>query len=117
MMRQLGFAIVCAGGLAACGGAPNRVAVERAAPIQLYATGPIQTACLRADRKAATRQLCGCVQAVANRSLSNADQRLAVTFFSDPHRAQEVRQSDNRRHEVFWDKYKAFAARAESTCS
>jgi len=53
---------------------------------------------------------------VADRDLSRADQRLAVTFFADPHRAQEVRQSDNPRDEAFWQRYKAFASRAENIC-
>jgi len=39
-----------------------------------------------------------------------------VTFFADPHRAQEVRQSDNPRDEAFWQRYKAFASRAENIC-
>lgn len=82
----------------------------------IQANGSIKTACLRADRKAATPQLCGCVQAVANRTLSGADRALAVKFFADPHHAQEIRQSDNRRHEIFWDKYKAFTRQAERTC-
>lgn len=81
-----------------------------------FASGPISKACLQAGRKAANRQLCGCIQGVANRDLSGADQKLAVSFFSDPHRAQEIRQSDNARNEAFWKRYKAFAARAEKTC-
>ena len=101
--------------LAGCGGSPSRVD-RSSTPVKLYATGPIQTACLRADRKAATRQLCGCVQAVADRRLSRSDQTLAVSFFADPHRAQEVRQSDNRAHRIFWDKYKAFSASAKKSC-
>jgi hypothetical protein len=115
-MRTAALLLACAA-LAACGGAPNRVSVERAvATPSAYATGPIQTACLRADRKAASRQLCGCVQAVANQSLSASDRSLAASFYADPHRAQEIRQSDNARHEVFWEKYKAYAARAERVC-
>lgn len=81
-----------------------------------FASGPISQACLRADRKAANRRLCGCVQHVADRSLSQGDQQLAASFFEDPHRSQEVRQSDNLRHESFWKRYKAFAGRAESLC-
>ncbi|MCT4553214.1 MAG: arginine transporter [Pelagimonas sp.] len=81
-----------------------------------FASGPIANACLQAGRKAANRQLCGCVQHVADRSLSSADQRRAVGFFADPHSAQEIRQSDGSRNEAFWQRYKAFAARAEQTC-
>ena len=114
-MRIAGGVLAAALVLSACGGSPSRV--ERlSAPTTLYATGPIQTACLRADRKAASRSLCGCVQAVADSRLSSSDQRLAVKFFADPHHAQEIRQSDRPSHEVFWQKYKAFSAAATKTC-
>lgn len=73
-------------------------------------------ACLRGGRRGATRQVCGCVQSVADQDLSRADQRMAVSFFSDPHQAQVIRQSDNPRHEAFWDRYTAFAERAERIC-
>lgn len=81
-----------------------------------FASGPISSACIGAGRKAANRRLCGCVQSVANRKLTNSDQKLATTFFANPHRAQEVRQSDNPRNEAFWKRYKAFASSAEQTC-
>ena len=78
--------------------------------------GPIERACLKADRKAASRPLCNCVQQVADLTLDSGDQRLAATFFSDPHRAQVIRQSDNNGHEKFWKRYKQFGANAESYC-
>lgn len=78
--------------------------------------GPIERACLKADRKSASRPLCNCVQQVADLTLDNRDQRLAASFFKDPHRAQEIRQSDNSSHESFWKRYKAFGASAESYC-
>lgn len=105
--------------LGACGGGANRADrgyISYTAPSNLYATGPVSRACLGGGRKAATSSLCGCVQAVANRSLSNGDQRLAAKFFSDPHHAQEIRQSDNPSHELFWKRYKAFSANAERSC-
>lgn len=80
------------------------------------ARGPISSACLSAGRKAANRSLCGCVQTVANRSLTPADQRLAASFFSNPQKAQDVRQSDNTSREAFWKRYKAFGQAAERTC-
>lgn len=82
----------------------------------ITAAGPIERACLKADRKAATRPLCNCVQQVADLTLNGRDQRLAASFFSDPHRAQEVRQSDRSSHEAFWKRYKTFGANAESYC-
>ncbi|MGR3503620.1 hypothetical protein [Pseudaestuariivita sp.] len=78
--------------------------------------GKISRACLQADRKAATRSLCGCIQAVANQSLTRSEQRLAAKFFRDPHMAQEIRQSDLPRNERFWEKYKAFGRTAEAVC-
>lgn len=103
--------------LMACGGGGNgRSDRGYGTPLVRVASGAIADACVRAGRQGATRQRCGCIQAVADRDLSGADQRLAVTFFADPHRAQEIRQSDNPRHEAFWQRYKAFAARAEAQC-
>ena len=79
--------------------------------------GPIQRACMNSDRKAASRSLCRCIQQVARGTLSSSDQRLAASFFKDPHRSQEIRQSDRSRDEAFWDRYKAFGERAQQMCS
>ena len=103
--------------LSACGGggrdAPRRADV----PALGLASGPISQACNRSGRAAATRQLCGCVQSAANLHLSSEDQSLAVTFYNDPQRAQNIRQSDSRRNEAFWTRYKAFVADSERYCS
>jgi len=77
----------------------------------------IRKACLKADRAGATRELCNCIQGVADQSLKRKEQRMAASFFKDPHKAQVMRQSDNRNHEVFWTRYKAFGVAAEETCS
>ena len=78
--------------------------------------GVIERACLKSNRPAASKTLCGCIQSVADKTLNNKDQRLAARFFQNPHMAQEIRQSDNRSHEVFWQKYKTFGATAQSRC-
>ena len=78
--------------------------------------GVIERACLKSDRPAVTRLLCNCIQSVADSTLTRSDQRLAAKFFKDPHKAQEVRQSDNPSHEIFWQKYKKFGASAETVC-
>ncbi|ART99826.1 arginine transporter [Yoonia vestfoldensis] len=88
--------------LAACGG--GRV------------SGDISAACNSAGRVAASPQLCSCVQQVANQSLSGRDQARAATFFADPERAQDTRQSDNRNDEAFWRRYRAFADLATQVC-
>lgn len=79
--------------------------------------GVIERACLKSDRGAASRSMCGCIQQVADLTLTRRDQRLAASFFGDPHQAQVIRQSDRAAHEVFWKKYKAFGANAQNYCS
>ncbi|SMX29384.1 hypothetical protein TRP8649_03518 [Pelagimonas phthalicica] len=116
-MRNTALLVVVAFALAACGGSRgDRVSRYYGGASATFANGPISQACLSADRKAANRRLCGCIQGVANNALSNSDQKLAATFFRTPHRAQEIRQSGNSRNEAFWKRYKAFAARADNTC-
>ncbi|WP_299927131.1 arginine transporter [uncultured Pelagimonas sp.] len=117
-MRNAALLVVVVCTLAACGGGKREdVSRYRGGASVNFATGPISKACLSADRKAANRRLCGCIQGVANGSLSSGDQKMAASFFRDPHRAQEIRQSDNTRNEAFWKRYKAFVARSESSCS
>ena len=78
--------------------------------------GVIEKACLKSNRDAATRSLCGCIQEAANLTLTKSDQKLAASFFRDPHKAQMVRQSNNRGHEAFWQRYQNFGATAEVFC-
>lgn len=79
--------------------------------------GTLQRACMQSDRKAANRSLCNCIQQAARGTLSSSDQRLAATFFKDPHKSQEIRQSDRASHETFWKRYKEFGAKAQQMCS
>lgn len=76
----------------------------------------IERACLASERAWGQRALCGCIQDAANLTLTVSDQKLAATFFADPHRAQEIRQSDRRSHEDFWKRYKNFGQTAEIFC-
>ena len=78
--------------------------------------GPIDNACIRSDRGARSPGLCGCIQQVANQTLSRSDQRRAASFFRDPHEAQEVRMSKSDRDNAFWARYKRFASTAEAYC-
>ncbi|WP_232796368.1 hypothetical protein [Roseovarius salinarum] len=103
--------------LAGCGGAPPPERPELAAPVARIASGPISRACMESDRPGRSRELCGCIQAVADRTLTGAEQSRAVTFYRDPHAAQEVRQSDRHSDERFWDRYKAYGTEAERICS
>lgn len=93
------------------------VALASAAIAGCAGAGAIETACNTSDRGANKRQLCSCIQQVADFTLDNRDQRMAAKFFKDPHMAQEIRQSDNHGHEVFWKRYGAFGEAAESYCS
>jgi len=115
-MKQV-FLTLLVLGLAGCG-QPDRfegrtASVSRTAPM---AFGPISKACMSSDRKARSRELCGCIQAAANQTLSGSQQRRAVAFYNDPHRAQEVRQSDGGNDERFWKAYREYGARAERLC-
>lgn len=102
-MRKLGLgvALVALWIMGGCGGGVS---------------GEIGRACMAGGRDAANPQLCSCVQGVANQSLSARDQRRAARFFTDPDKAQETRTSDRSRDEAFWDRYRAFASRAEAIC-
>lgn len=104
--------------LAACGGGSSyssqRVVPTAALP---FATGPIYSACRNAGRSQASRARCGCVQAVANQSLSGNDQRRGAGFFSDPQQAQVVRQSDRPADERFWTRWKSYSDSAARQCT
>jgi hypothetical protein len=81
------------------------------------AGGTIERACLKADRPNATRSLCGCIQKVANATLSGGERTKVAKFFKDPHQSQSTRQSDRRSDETFWKKYKKFGALVSKHCS
>jgi hypothetical protein len=126
MMMRIGVALVAVLGLAACGGG-SRYSSSKAtgygggyspAPVVVpFASGPIQKACLADGRKEASRTRCGCVQAVADQSLSAADQRRGAKMFRDPHQLQEIRQSDNANNERFWKAWKEFGQNAAAICA
>ncbi len=102
--RQFGL-IMALGALWALGGCGGGV------------SGEIGRACMTGGRDAASPRLCSCIQGVANQSLSVADQRRAARFFADPDRAQATRVSDSSGDEAFWQRYRAFASRAEAICN
>jgi hypothetical protein len=101
-------------GLGACGG-PDRFDGGRGG--RPVASGPISDACLGSGRKARSPALCGCIQAVANDTLSGADQRRAVAFYRDLQSAQDTRQSQRAGDQRFWAAYTAYAERAERVCT
>lgn len=117
-MIRFSVALVAVFGLTACGGG-TRYANTGGGPVVLYATGPIQKACQAQGRASATRARCGCVQAVADRELSNSDQRRGARYFKNPHALQVVRQdqSNNASNRRFWAAWKAYGERAAQLCS
>lgn len=106
--------------LTACGGGgykkAGRVAAPTVSAAAPTASGPISHACLASDRKARSPRLCGCIQAVADMTLSKKDQSLAASFYNNPQKAQDIRQSDNTGHERFWLQYKEYANAAKGIC-
>lgn len=95
----------------------SSVQTAAAAPVRMpFASGPLQRACISSDRKARSRELCGCIQAVADTTLSRAQQQVAASFYADPHRAQQIRQSDRAAHEAFWKDYKSYGEKAQRVC-
>ena len=117
-MRVIGAAgLVAVMALGACDRGDGFVTRGGPALVPSIATGgPIRAACLRSDRPRANAMLCGCIQSVADRTLSSAHQKRGAGWFAEPHEAQEVRQSDRRGDEAMWEAWKAFAATAERTC-
>lgn len=138
-MKQA-FLILLIGSLAGCGGyhkaarddtssrslsepvavTPTASGVRQAAAApgsrKPFARGRLERACMSSNRRARSQELCGCIQAVANDTLTRAQQRRAVGFYSDPHEAQVVRQSSNANDRSFWTDYRAFGAEAERVC-
>ncbi|GHF73839.1 hypothetical protein [Seohaeicola zhoushanensis] len=113
-MKRIVIAALVLTLVAACGGRSHRS--HSGSSHVVASSGPILTACLQAGRKGATRQTCGCAQAVADARLSSSDQKLGASFFSNPHRAQEIRQSSSSSHSAFWERWKAFGDEAEKVC-
>ena len=79
--------------------------------------GPVETACNRSDRGAASRSLCNCIGHVADQTLRGADQRRAAAFFRDPEKAHKAWMSKRDSDDAFWERYKAFGAQAEASCA
>lgn len=113
------IAAICAVALVGCssGGSRSSAVNPTIAPAVMFATGPIYSACLKADRKQASRAQCGCVQAVADQTLDPNDQRRGAGFFSAPQEAQDVRTSDRAIDERFWLRWKAYGDKAAQICT
>ena len=76
----------------------------------------IEKACLRSDRDAKSPALCSCIQQAANMTLNPRDRKLAASFYRDPSRVQEIRQSDRGNYARFWERYKIYLETAQAIC-
>lgn len=92
-----------------------------AAVLSLGATaasaGPIEQACNRSSRDAASPPVCNCIQQAADATLRSADQRRAAQLINDPDKAHKTWLSQNNRDDAFWERYKQFGAMAEQYCT
>jgi len=79
--------------------------------------GQIESACLLSDRAGGDRALCACIQTVADRMLTPADQRDVARFFGDPDRSHDMKLRDDARAEAFWARFSEFGAAAEADCA
>lgn len=87
------------------------------APAMEARANPIERACVQSPRGAADPAMCGCIGSAARRTLTAGQMRIGARFFDDPDRAQEIRQSDRRQHEVMWQAWRNFTEVAERMCS
>ena len=78
--------------------------------------GALKRACVKSDRSAANPALCGCIQRIADQTLTRSEQRMVSKFFRDPNLAQQVRKSDTTRDDQFWVRYMAFGKTARASC-
>ncbi len=99
-MKQLIFGAALAAGMAA----------------QAAAAGPVARACMAADREAANRALCSCIEQVARPIFTRSELRRIVKFFKNPELTQKLRSSDRAADERFWDKYQAWGEMAQAQC-
>ena len=83
----------------------------------MASAGPIETACNRSDRQAASRSMCDCIGQVADSTLRGGDQKRVASFFKDPDRAQDVKMSKRDSDDAFWERYQEFTAQAEAYCA
>ena len=77
----------------------------------------IERACLRSDREARSRALCGCIQQAANLTLSANDQKLAASFYNKPGRLEDIQGSGRSAQLRFLERYAAYVEAARAFCN
>ncbi len=108
MRRPLLIVAALAPLLASCGGGGSSGRPS--------ASGDISQACMAANRAAASPALCGCVQQVANQTLSARDRGHVADFFGDPEEAHAMRIDDSDYADAFWERYQNFVRTTETVC-
>ena len=79
-------------------------------------SGTIGQACMEGGRSAANPRVCGCIQGVADQTLSRGEQSRVAAWFSEPDQAQAWRVRDDAGSEAFWRRYRSFADQSERLC-
>jgi hypothetical protein len=90
--------------LSSCGSGGNRP------------TGEVGQACMAAGRSAANPRLCSCIDQVAGRTLSRAEQRETARYVRDPEALHAMKIDDSPRAEAMWARYDNFVKTARTTC-
>ena len=97
---------------------PTLLAALFAVVLPAMATaGPVESACNKSDRQAASRSMCNCIGQVADMTLRGSDQKRAASFFKDPDKAQDVKMSKRDSDDAFWERYQVFTTQAEAYCA
>ena len=79
-------------------------------------TGEVGLACLASGRSDASRALCGCIDRVAQQTLTSREQSTFASYFSDPEALQSMKLDDRPAAERLWARYDAFVDAARATC-
>ncbi len=78
---------------------------------------PVGRACMKSDRAKSNARLCKCIQSAADATLTRRDQERAAKLFLKPEQSQNLKMSNRRGDEKFWDRYKEFGELAQAFCS
>lgn len=77
----------------------------------------VKNACMSSSAKTKSRSLCTCIQAAADATLNNRDQRKTAKMIGDPDLSQQIKASDSWSNERCWDRYTKFSELAQKFCS
>lgn len=78
---------------------------------------PVGRACMKSEQAKANAKLCKCIQSAADATLTRRDQERAAKLFLDPEQSQNLKMSNRRGDEKFWDRCKEFGELAKAFCS